>query len=90
MDSYTSTSTTRLCPLLFLIDRNYLPGCLKSICKIFADDTSLFLKATDFNNNLLEISKWAYQWKMLLNSGIIKEETDVYLYQRCEKNFEFL
>ena len=67
MDSYASTSTTRLCPLLFLIDRNDLTGCLKTICKIFADDTSLFLKVKHFNNNFLEISKWAYQWKILLN-----------------------
>ena len=30
-----------LCPLLFLIYINDLPNGLKSICKIFADDTSL-------------------------------------------------
>ena len=34
-------------PLLFLICINDLPDGLKSICKIFADDTSLYLELND-------------------------------------------
>ena len=61
-------------PLLFLIYINDLPNGTESICKIFADDTSLFSKLKDatfsdtqLNNNLNKISKWAFQWKMLFN-----------------------
>ena len=58
-------------PLLFLIYTNDLPNGIKSICKIFADDTSLFSKVKDatfsdtqLNNDLNIISKWAFQWNM--------------------------
>ena len=34
-------------PLLFLIYINDLPNGIESICKIFADDTSLFSKVED-------------------------------------------
>ena len=37
-------------PLLFLIYINNLPDGLTSMCKIFADDTSLFSKVIDKNN----------------------------------------
>ena len=57
-------------PLLFLIYINDLPDGLTSMCKIFADDTSLFSKVIDKNNSnsqlnsdLAKISKWAFQWK---------------------------
>ena len=55
-------------PLLFLIYINDLPDELTSMCKIFADDTSLFSKVIDKNNSnsqlnsdLAKISKWAFQ-----------------------------
>ena len=42
-----------------------------SLCKIFADDTSLFSKvhdidksAKEFNSDLEENGKWTFQWKM--------------------------
>ena len=61
-------------PLLFPIYINDLPNGLKSIAKLFADDTSLFIIVKDktesaniLSNNLSEISKWAYDWKMLFN-----------------------
>ena len=61
-------------PLLFLIYINDLPDGLTSMCKIFADDTSLFSKVIDKNNSnsqlnsdLAKISKWAFQWKMSFN-----------------------
>ena len=51
-------------PLLFLIYINDLPDGLQSICKIFADDTSLFSKINgidtsniDINNDLVKISR---------------------------------
>ena len=55
--------------LLFLIDINDLPGRVLSICKIFADDTSLFSKVLDVNESarklnfdLEKICEWAFQW----------------------------
>ena len=61
-------------PLLFLIYINDLPDELTSMCKIFADDTSLFSKVIDkdnsnsqLNSGLAKISKWAFQWKMSFN-----------------------
>ena len=60
--------------LLCLIYINDLSDGLTSICKIFADDTSLFSKAINKekseiepNKDLKLISQWAYQWKMLFN-----------------------
>ena len=60
--------------LLFLIYINDLPDGITSICKIFADDTSLFSKVLDIsestkklNFDLGKISKWAFQWKMHFN-----------------------
>ena len=54
-------------PLLFLIYINDLPNQLKSNAKLFADDTSLFTIVKDenesanvLNNDLLLISKWAF------------------------------
>ena len=61
-------------PLLFLIYINDLPDNLKSNCKIFADDTSLFYKVFDkhvscatLNKDLELINNWAFQWKMQFN-----------------------
>ena len=67
-------------PLLFLIYINDLPNGMGSICKIFADDTSLFSKVKDatfsdtrLNNDLNKISKWVFQWKMLFNPDPISK-----------------
>ena len=67
-------------PLSFLIYINNLPDRLTSICKIFADDTSLFSKVINKkkseiepNKDLKLISQWAYQWKMLFNPDHTKE-----------------
>ena len=80
-------------PLLFLIYINDLPDGLKPICKIFADDTSLFSKINDIdtsnidiNNDLVQINRWAYQWKMSLNPDINKQATEVYFSQGREKS----
>ena len=61
-------------PLLFLIFINDLPDGIASLCKSFADDTSLFSKvydidisAKELNSDLEKIGKWAFQWKMQFN-----------------------
>ena len=71
--------------LLFLIYINDLPDGLKSIRKVFADDTSLYSKINDIdtsnidiNNDLVKISRWAYQWKMLFDPDINKQAAKVY------------
>ena len=54
-------------PLLFLININDLSDSLKSECKLFADDTSLFsmvhdmnTSARDLNEGLQRISNWLF------------------------------
>ena len=71
--------------LLFLIYINDLPDGLTSICKIFADDTTLFSKAInkkkseiERNKDLKLISQWVYQWKMLFNPDPTKQATEVF------------
>ena len=58
-------------PLLFLIYVNDLPDRIMSTYKIFAFDTSLFSKFKqpnlEPNDDLNQISKWVFQWKMLFN-----------------------
>ena len=55
-------------PLLFLVYINDLPDGINSLCKIFADDTSLLSKVYDINKSVNEIiadlgkiSYWTYQ-----------------------------
>jgi len=71
-------------PLLFLIYINDLSDGLKCNPKLFADDTSLFStvynidEATnDLNNDLIKITKWAFQWKMSFNPDISKQAHEV-------------
>ena len=69
---------------MFLIYINDLPDGLTSICKIFADDTSLLSKAINKkkseiepNKDLKLVSQWAYQWKMLFNPDPTNQATEV-------------
>ena len=71
-------------PLLFLIYVNDLPDNLLSNPKLLADDASLFSIVTDpnvtanqINNDLHNISTWAYQWKMNFNSDTSKQAQDI-------------
>ena len=71
-------------PLLFLIYVNDLPDGLKSECKLFADDTSLFsvvhdigISASDMNIDLMLISNWAFQWKMSFNPDPSKQAQEI-------------
>ena len=70
-------------PLLFLIYINDLPDGISSMCKIFADDTSLFSKVLDVNKSVTElnadlekINQWTYQWKMQFNPDPNKQTNE--------------
>ena len=76
--------------LLFLIYINDLPNGLVIICKIFADDTSIFSKVFEknssqniLNNDLSVISEWAFQWKMQFNPDPNKQANEVYFSRKC-------
>ena len=69
-------------PLLFLLYINDLRNELKSNVKHFTDDTSLFTMVKDkqesvdvLNHDLSLISKWAFNWKMLINPHSNKKKT---------------
>ena len=85
-------------PLLVLIYIIDLPNEIESICKLFADDTSLFSKVKDetfsdsqLNNDLNKISKWAFQWKMLFNPGLSKQAIEICFFRkRDNENYSSL
>ena len=85
-------------PLLFLIYINDLLNGIQSICKIFADDTSLFSKVKDttfsdtqLNKDLNKISKWAFQWNMLFNPDPSKQAIEIcFSHKRDNENYPSL
>ena len=67
-------------PLLFLIYINDLADGLSSNVKLFADDKSLFsvthdasTSGNELNNDLYQINKLAFQWKMSFNPDPSKQ-----------------
>jgi len=71
-------------PLLFLIYINDLTQNISANIKLFADDSSLFIKVTDVDsahqilmNDLNTISAWARLWKMKFNPDISKQAIEV-------------
>ena len=71
-------------PLLFLTYINDLSHDISSICKMFADNTSLFSKVkdsnlslSDLNYDLETINQWAHQWKMSFKPDPNKQSTEV-------------
>ena len=74
-------------PLPFFIYISDLPDGVQYICKIFADDTSLFSKFSkcqdfkkserELNEDLTIIKKWAFLWKMVFNSDPKEHEIEV-------------
>ena len=76
-------------PLLFLVYINVLSNCLKSIRKLFADDTSLFsvihdvnLSQIDLNKDLDKINNWEYYWKMRFTPDPSKKAQEVIFSQK--------
>ena len=70
--------------MLFLIYINDLSDGLKSECKLFADDTSLFsvvndtnTSASDLNEDLEKIGNWAFKWKMNFNPDPNKQAQEI-------------
>ena len=58
----------------------YTLNDIKSKCKLFADNTSLFpvvhhidISANDLNHDLVKISEWAFQWKKKFNPDTTKQ-----------------
>ena len=80
-------------PLLFLIYINDVPDGINSLCKIFADDTSLFSKVSDIhksasnlNDDLEKIRYWGYQWKMQFNPDPNKQVNEVIFSRKTNSN----
>ena len=80
-------------PLLFLIFINDLPDGITSLCKIFADDTSLFSKVYDIdispkelNSDLEKVGKWAFQWKMQFNPDPNRQANEVILSRKTKNS----
>ena len=81
-------------PLLFLIYIDDLSDGLSSYAKLFADDTSLFsvvynanTTAKELNNDLVKISRWAYQWKMSFNPDPSKQAQEVIFSRKTKKEY---
>ena len=81
-----------LSPLLFSVYINDLADGLSSNAKLFADDTSLFsvihdvdASANELNNDLYQINKWAFQWKMSFNPDPSKHAQEIILSRKTKK-----
>ena len=79
-------------PLFFLIYINDLSKDISSTVKLFANDTSIFSVVDDvnvsvmqLNNDLLKISKWAYQWKMSFNPDISEQAQEIIFSRKSHK-----
>jgi len=80
-------------PLLFLVYINDLTEVVSSDIRIFADDTFIYRTADsdstlNLNNDLAEITNWAWQWKMLFNPSISKQAVEV-LFSNKQKQIYF-
>ena len=79
-------------PLLLLIYINDLADDLSSNAKLFADDKSLFSVirdvdtfANESNNDLYQINKWAFQWKMYFNLDTNKQAQEIIFNRKTKK-----
>ena len=84
-------------PMLFLTYINDLPDGIKSICKIFADDTALFSKfknkncsTVELSNDLKIISNWCFQWKMLFNPDPNKQAVEIHFSKKQHQKDNYL
>lgn len=69
--------------LFFLVETNDLPEGLTINVKHFADDASLFSIVHDsavssvvLNDDLLKVSQWALQWKMIFTPHVSKQDQE--------------
>ena len=76
-------------PLLFLVYINDLPQGLHCNAKLFAEDTFLFstitspaISLSNFNEDLLKITQWDYQWKMFFNPDLTKQAQEIIFSQK--------
>ena len=67
----------------------YTRNGLISICKIFADDTSIFSEVfdkdksqRDLNNDSSIISQCDFQWEIQFNPDLNKQAHEVYFYRK--------
>ena len=81
-------------PLLFLIYINDLTNNISANIKLFADDSSLFIKVLDveiahktLEEDLDKISAWAKQWKMKFNPDITKQAVEVIFSNKYKKPY---
>ena len=79
-------------PLLFLLYINDLTDNISSSMRLFADDSSLFLRVRDIQvsqnalmNDLDTITLWAHQWKMEFNPDITKQAIEVVFSHKYKK-----
>ena len=79
-------------PLLLSIYINDLSDGVPSNCKLFADDTSLFPVVNDIQssaailrNDIMIISNWAIQWKMIFNPVFTKQKQEVIFSRKTKK-----
>ena len=70
--------------LLFLVYINDLPDNIKSVMRLFADDSFLFTKVEGIDRiqekieeDLATTGRWAYQWKLVFNPDITKQAVEI-------------
>ena len=73
--------------LLSLVYINDLPDQINSICKIFANDSSIFSAGHDksFSRNELNNDLWDFQWKISFNPDPNKHAQEVYFSKKSKK-----
>ena len=79
-------------PLLFLIYINDLTENISANMKLFADDSSLFIKVRNIEEaqnilmtDLEKITQWANQWKMQFNPDITKQAIEIVFSSKYNK-----
>ena len=61
-------------PVLFTIFINNLADCVQSCCKVFADDTKIYVSADNAGRipeELIRLQKWSDLWNLYFNVTII-------------------
>ena len=76
--------------MLFLVYINHLPEGITTSAKSIADDASHFSAVHDsaaslafLNDDLLKISRWAYQWKMMFNPDTLKQAQEIVFFRKA-------